>query len=129
MAFFIAEMGDKTQLATISLAVKYNTIILVWMGTTIGMIISNGFGIIVGNVMGRHIPEQAIKWFSALIFIAFGGFGLYENLPKDFLSPLVISVSLIFLAAAIYLAARLGAARQSQLPACDKTTVITPGKE
>jgi Ca2+/H+ antiporter, TMEM165/GDT1 family len=48
VAFFIAEMGDKTQLATISLAVKYNTILLVWMGTTIGMIISNGFGIIVG---------------------------------------------------------------------------------
>jgi len=129
VAFFIAEMGDKTQLATISLAVKYNTVILVWMGTTIGMIISNGFGIIVGNVMGRHIPEKAIKWVSALIFVAFGGFGLYENLPKDFLSPLVMSVSIIFLAAAIYLAAKLGAARQSHLPACDNTTLITPGKE
>jgi putative Ca2+/H+ antiporter (TMEM165/GDT1 family) len=129
IAFFIAEMGDKTQLATIALAVKYNTIITVWMGTTIGMIISNGFGIIVGNVMGKHIPEKAIKWVSALIFIAFGGYGLYENLPKEFLSPLVISISLIVLAAAMYFVAKLGAARQSHLPVCDNRAVITPDKE
>src|SRR4030066_2043582 len=108
IAFFMAEMGDKTQLATIALAVEYNTIIPVWMGTTLGMIISNAFGIIVGNVMGKHIPERFIRWVAALIFIAFGGYGLYENLPKDFLSPLVISVSIIFFAAAIYLAAKLG---------------------
>ncbi len=80
VAFFMAEMGDKTQLATIALAVEYNTIVFVWMGTTLGMVIADGFGIIVGNVMGRHIPEKAIKWVSAFIFIAFGCYGVYENL-------------------------------------------------
>jgi putative Ca2+/H+ antiporter (TMEM165/GDT1 family) len=80
VAFFMAEMGDKTQLATIALAVKYNTIIPVWIGTTTGMIISDAFGIIVGNMMGKRIPERAIKWVAAILFIAFGVYGLYENL-------------------------------------------------
>ncbi len=113
IAFFMAEMGDKTQLATIALAVEYNTIITVWMGTTLGMIISDGFGIIVGNVMGKHIPERAIKWASALIFIAFGGHGLYENLPKHVWSPLVIAGSLAALAVSMYGVARVGAARRT----------------
>lgn len=112
IAFFMAEMGDKTQLATIALAVEYNAIISVWMGTTLGMIISNGFGIIVGNVMGKHIPERTIKWAAAIIFIAFGGYGLYENLPKDFWTPLSVGAAFILLIAAVYAAARLGAAAQ-----------------
>ncbi|MCU0578213.1 MAG: TMEM165/GDT1 family protein [Desulfobacterota bacterium] len=92
IAFFMAEMGDKTQLATISLAVEYNSVINVWMGTTLGMMISNAFGIIVGIVMGKKIPERAIKWGSALIFIAFGAVGLYENLPEPLLTPLALTV-------------------------------------
>jgi len=129
IAFFMAEMGDKTQLATIALAVEYNTIIPVWMGTTLGMIISNGFGIIVGNVMGRHIPERAIKWVSALIFIAFGGYGLYENLPGHVWSPAIIAGSLLALAAAMYGVAKMGAGRKSQLPVCEKKEAITFNKK
>lgn len=114
IAFFMAEMGDKTQLATIALAVEYNTIITVWIGTTLGMMISNGFGIIVGNVMGKHIPERAIKWAAALVFIVFGGYGLYENLPKDLLTPLTVGAAFIVLAAAIYAAARLGTVKKGR---------------
>jgi putative Ca2+/H+ antiporter (TMEM165/GDT1 family) len=129
IAFFMAEMGDKTQLATIALAVKYNTIIPVWAGTTTGMIISNGFGIIVGNVMGRHIPEGAIKWFSALVFIAFGGYGLYDNLPGHVWTLSTISGSLIALAAAIYGVARLSAGRKSQLPVCKNGETLANKEE
>jgi putative Ca2+/H+ antiporter (TMEM165/GDT1 family) len=129
VAFFMAEMGDKTQLATIALAVKYNTIIPVWMGTTIGMIISDGFGIIVGNVMGKHIPERAIKWASAIIFIGFGGYGLYENLPKHIWSPLVIAGSMTALLSAMYVVARSGAGRQTHLPVCEKKEIVPLGKE
>jgi putative Ca2+/H+ antiporter (TMEM165/GDT1 family) len=129
IAFFMAEMGDKTQLATIALAVEYNSIIPVWMGTTLGMIISNGFGIIVGSVMGKHIPERAIKWASALIFIAFGGYGLYENLPGHVWSPAIIAGSLTALAAAIYGVARLSTGRRTQLPVCDKGNTIAASKE
>ncbi|MEW6187444.1 MAG: TMEM165/GDT1 family protein [Thermodesulfobacteriota bacterium] len=87
VAFFMAEMGDKTQLATISLAVEYQAIITVWMGTTLGMMVSNAFGIVVAIVMGKKIPERIIKWGAAIIFIGFGALGLFENLPKSFLKP------------------------------------------
>ncbi|MDD5614445.1 MAG: TMEM165/GDT1 family protein, partial [Candidatus Omnitrophica bacterium] len=72
IAFFLAEMGDKTQLATISLAVEYQNMIKVLMGTTLGMVIADAVGIIIGIVMRKHIPEKAIKWISAIIFILFG---------------------------------------------------------
>lgn len=77
IAFFIAEMGDKTQLATVALAAKYQSIIPVWMGTTTGMIIADAIGIVIGTVIGKKIPERAVKWFAATIFILFGLIGLY----------------------------------------------------
>lgn len=80
IAFFLAEMGDKTQLATISLAVKYQNMISVLMGTTLGMVIADAIGIIVGIVMRKHIPEKTIKWISAAIFVLFGLSGIYTVL-------------------------------------------------
>jgi Ca2+/H+ antiporter, TMEM165/GDT1 family len=80
IAFFIAEMGDKTQLATVALAAEFNTVMPVWAGTTTGMLIADAVGIIVGIVLHRKIPEKQIKWFAALVFIAFGLWGLYEPL-------------------------------------------------
>jgi putative Ca2+/H+ antiporter (TMEM165/GDT1 family) len=78
IAFFLAEMGDKTQLATISLAIKYQNLINVLMGTTLGMVVADAFGIIVGVVMKKHIPEKTIKWVSAGIFILFGLIGIFR---------------------------------------------------
>jgi len=80
IAFFLAEMGDKTQLATISLAVEYQNMFYVLMGTTLGMIVADAIGIVVGIVMRRHIPEKTIKWFSASIFVLFGLSGIYKVL-------------------------------------------------
>lgn len=120
IAFFIAEMGDKTQLATIALAVKYNSIINVWMGTTIGMVISNAIGIIIGNVMGKHIPERAVKWGSAIIFIGFGCSGLYENLPPKILTPWVITSGILTVAVLMYMTARLASNKNGDVPVCPK---------
>jgi putative Ca2+/H+ antiporter (TMEM165/GDT1 family) len=78
IAFFLAEMGDKTQLATVALAAKYMSIVPVWLGTTTGMIIADAIGIIIGIVLGKKIPERFVKWFAAIIFIAFGVIGLYK---------------------------------------------------
>lgn len=75
-AFFLAEMGDKTQLATIALAAQFQTILPVWLGTTLGMMIADGFGIVVGIVLGKKIPEKTIKYFAAALFILFGVIGL-----------------------------------------------------
>ena len=80
IAFFFAEMGDKTQLATVALAAKYMSIVPVWLGTTTGMIIADAIGIIIGIVLGKKIPERFVKWFAAIIFIAFGIIGLYQAL-------------------------------------------------
>ncbi|OGX10860.1 MAG: hypothetical protein A2351_07410 [Omnitrophica bacterium RIFOXYB12_FULL_50_7] len=82
VAFFLAEMGDKTQLATISLAVEYQSMISVLMGTTIGMVIADAFGIVIGVVMRKHIPEKTIKWVSAIIFVLFGLIGVYQALSS-----------------------------------------------
>lgn len=90
IAFFIAEMGDKTQLATISLAIKYRNLFGVLLGTTTGMVIADAIGIILGVVMRKHIPENIIKWVSAVIFMMFGLIGIYRilsaklNLPATF---------------------------------------------
>lgn len=80
VAFFFAEMADKTQLATIALACRFNCIVPVWLGTTTGMLIADGLGIVVGIALGKKIPERFIKWFAALVFIAFGIAGLVEAL-------------------------------------------------
>ena len=78
IAFFLAEMGDKTQLATVALAAEFNTILPVWFGTTAGMLVADGIGIIAGIVLHKKIPEKQIKWFAAMVFIAFGVWGIYE---------------------------------------------------
>ena len=85
VAFFLAEMGDKTQLATVALAAKFNTIIPVWLGTTTGMIISDAVGIVVGIVLHKKIPERQVKWLAATIFIAFGVWGLYDPVVNGLL--------------------------------------------
>lgn len=118
VAFFIAEMGDKTQLATIALAVRYNMIIAVWVGTTLGMVISNGFGIIVGMVMGKHIPEGAVKWAAAIVFMAFGVFGLYESLPRDIWSPALVAGGAALLVFLSWFMARAGTPGR-KIPVCD----------
>ena len=80
VSFFIAEMGDKTQLATITLAADFHSIIPVWIGTTTGMMIADAIGIVAGVVLHKKIPEKQIKWVAALIFIGSGIWGLYQSL-------------------------------------------------
>jgi putative Ca2+/H+ antiporter (TMEM165/GDT1 family) len=80
LAFFLAEMGDKTQLATISLAIKYQNIISVLLGTTSAMVVADAFGIIAGVVLRKHLPEKTIKWVAAITFIIFGCIGIYTQL-------------------------------------------------
>lgn len=107
IAFFIAEMGDKTQLATVALAAQFNTILPVWLGTTTGMMVADGIGIIIGIVLGKRIPERTVKWFAAIIFILFGLFGLYEYLPSQYLTPEIIAGGLVTTVLLIYLVSRI----------------------
>jgi putative Ca2+/H+ antiporter (TMEM165/GDT1 family) len=107
VAFFFAEMGDKTQLATVALATKYQSIIGVWLGTTSGMLVADAIGIIMGIVLGKRIPERFIKWFAAIIFIGFGVVGLYQTLPMYFLTFPVIAGFLGLIALLAFLVVHL----------------------
>lgn len=79
IAFFLAEMGDKTQLATIVLATKFpSTPLFILLGTTTGMLIADAIGIIIGIVLCKKIPEKKIKLISAGAFILFGLIGTYQ---------------------------------------------------
>jgi putative Ca2+/H+ antiporter (TMEM165/GDT1 family) len=107
IAFFIAEMGDKTQLATVALAAKYQAPVPVWLGTNAGMMIADIFGIVVGIVMHKHIPEKAVKWGAALTFVAFGLFGLHQNMPAAIYSQLVEIVTIVLVTACCLVIARM----------------------
>lgn len=81
IAFFIAELGDKTQLATIALATKFPEMpVYVLLGTTVGMLIADSIGIIIGVVLGKRIPERAIKLVAASLFILFGIIATWQSL-------------------------------------------------
>ena len=74
-AFFLAELGDKTMLATITLATQYpgaGGVTGVWLGSTVGMVVADGLAILVGRALGRHLPEKAIRIGAAVLFFAFG---------------------------------------------------------
>lgn len=110
VAFFFAEMGDKTQLATVALATQYQSIVGVWLGTTSGMLVADAIGIIVGIVLGKRIPERFIKWFAAIIFIGFGVVGLYQTLPKYLLTFPIIAGFLGLIALLAFLVVHLSVA-------------------
>ena len=72
IAFFIAEMGDKTQLATIALGAQFTNVWLVTIGTTLGMMASNAIAIFMGEKILRRIPMKYVRIFACVLFLAFG---------------------------------------------------------
>ena len=103
IAFFLAEMGDKTQLMTIAISADSKFPIFVLMGTTIGMLIADGIGIIGGAWMSKHVPDKYIKWGAGLVFIFFGTLTLYNAVPKSIVSPFNVIIYFIALAILVYL--------------------------
>lgn len=95
VAFFLAEMGDKTQLMTMTLGAgeaakiggtgflaKASQVLPVWSGTTIGMILADAVGILAGVVMHKRIPTHVVKWVAAATFAVFGMLGMHESLDQ-----------------------------------------------
>jgi len=68
--FFLAELGDKTMLATITLATN-NGLFGTWLGSTLGMVAADALAIVVGRQLGARLPERAIKIGAAIAFFAF----------------------------------------------------------
>jgi putative Ca2+/H+ antiporter (TMEM165/GDT1 family) len=70
-AFFLAELGDKTMLATITLATKEGAI-GTWLGSTLGMVAADALAIVVGQQLGARLPERAIRIGATAAFVIFG---------------------------------------------------------
>jgi putative Ca2+/H+ antiporter (TMEM165/GDT1 family) len=77
IAFFLAELGDKTMLATITLATSHGWF-GTWLGSTLGMVAADALAIAVGRLLGRHLPEKTVKVGAAALFFAFGGWLIVE---------------------------------------------------
>ncbi|OIJ27390.1 UPF0016 family membrane protein [Nocardioides luteus] len=71
IAFFLAELGDKTMLATITLATQEGWL-GTWIGSTVGMVAADALAIGVGALLGRNLPEKVIKYGAAALFAVFG---------------------------------------------------------
>lgn len=71
VAMFVAELGDKTMIATATLAARGDPV-LVWIGATVGIILSGAIGVLVGRFAGARIPERAVRIGSAIMFAVFG---------------------------------------------------------
>lgn len=72
VSFFLVEIGDKTQVATVGLAIKYQTLVPVVLGTTLGMMAANLPVVVAGQALARRLPVKAIRIVAAAIFAALG---------------------------------------------------------
>jgi putative Ca2+/H+ antiporter (TMEM165/GDT1 family) len=72
IAFFLAEMGDKTQIATVMLAAKYNALVAVTAGTTLGMMIANVPAVLLGDRAVKFVPIAWVHRIAAAVFVVIG---------------------------------------------------------
>ncbi|MBW7946075.1 MAG: TMEM165/GDT1 family protein [Sphingomonadaceae bacterium] len=72
IAFFLVEMGDKTQVATVALGARFESVIPVTMGTTFGMMIANVPAVFLGDALIRRVPMRAVHITAALLFLTIG---------------------------------------------------------
>ena len=70
--FFLAEMGDKTQIATIALGARYNDVLSVTVGTTLGMMLANAPAVWIGQKFTQRVPLKWVHAIAAVVFIAIG---------------------------------------------------------
>ncbi len=81
IAFFLVEMGDKTQLATIALAARYDSLVAVVLGTTLGMMIANVPAVWVGSALAHRVNMRAMRWVAAALFVVLGILALLAPVP------------------------------------------------
>lgn len=80
--FFFVEIGDKTQLATVALAAKYQSVLFVTIGTTLGMLAADGLAVFLGEKLSEKAQKKWLRWIAAGLFFLFGGISLMALLWK-----------------------------------------------
>lgn len=82
VAFFMAEMGDKTQVATVMLAAKFASLAAVVIGTTIGMLLANVPVVFAGRIASEKIPFRVVRRVAAALFASIGVWVLVHGVPQ-----------------------------------------------
>ncbi len=72
IAFFLVEMGDKTQIATIALGARFHEVVPVMLGTTLGMMLANVPAVFFGNELIKRVSLKAVRTIAALLFLVIG---------------------------------------------------------
>ena len=80
IAFFLVEMGDKTQIATVALGARFANVYAVTAGTTLGMMIANVPAVFLGEALVKRIPLAPMRYAAAALFLAIGAYMLIEQL-------------------------------------------------
>lgn len=78
--FFLAEMGDKTQFATMAMAARYHSVLAVTVGTTLGMLVSDGLAVFLGEKLAGRVQAKGVRWVAASLFFVFGAASLWGAL-------------------------------------------------
>jgi putative Ca2+/H+ antiporter (TMEM165/GDT1 family) len=72
IAFFLVEMGDKTQIATVALAAQFHNLVWVVLGTTVGMMLANVPVVFAGDALIKRVPLKTVRIIAAIMFVALG---------------------------------------------------------
>ena len=72
LAFFVVEIGDKTQIATVALAARFQAVLAVTIGTTLGMMLANAPAVLLGDAIVARVPLRRVRQLAALIFAGLG---------------------------------------------------------
>ncbi|HUI71226.1 MAG TPA: TMEM165/GDT1 family protein [Spirochaetia bacterium] len=78
LMIFLAELGDKTQIATFAFASESNSPLSVFLGASLALVLTSLLGVVIGAVTGRLVPQRIIKILAALVFLGFGAWTLLE---------------------------------------------------
>jgi putative Ca2+/H+ antiporter (TMEM165/GDT1 family) len=79
LAFFLVEMGDKTQIATVALAAQFEPVSAVVLGTTLGMLLANVPVVLAGDALLRRVPLAWVRAFAAASFVALGLYAVFAG--------------------------------------------------
>ena len=100
-AFFIAELGDKTQISALTLAAQHDAHAAIFLGSCLGLLAANLLALAAGRFLLKHISDSALRLFSATVFFLFGSWTLFQLFSPTQLQ-IVIYCLILFLSAYLY---------------------------
>lgn len=100
-AFFVGELGDKTQLMAMTLAMNSERPAVIFLATVSSMILVSLLGILVGKFLGKKIPHRALSYLASFLFLLFGTLKLYDAVNDGFKTPAWIGIYAAVLVGAI----------------------------